>query len=64
LYIERREKREERKRREKEIGSDLTGSLSFRCKYVFTMLLFSRENDRFFCTLKKCVSCFDDASRE
>jgi hypothetical protein len=32
----------------REIGFDLTGSLSFGCKYVFTILLFSRENDRFF----------------
>jgi hypothetical protein len=46
-----------------ESGFVLIGSWSFECMYVFTVL-FSRENDRFFCTSKKRVSCFDDASRE
>jgi hypothetical protein len=48
----------------KEISLDLTGSLSFGCMYVFMMLLFSREKDRFFYVLKKRVSCFNDAPRE
>jgi hypothetical protein len=43
--------------------SVLIGFWSFRCMYVLT-ILFSKENDRFFCASKKRVSCFDDAPRE
>jgi hypothetical protein len=46
-----------------ESGFELIGSRSFEWMYVF-IVLFSRENDRFFCASKKHVSCFDDAPRE
>jgi hypothetical protein len=29
-------------------------------KSICIVLLFSREKNRFFCTSKKCISCFDD----
>jgi hypothetical protein len=46
-----------------ERGLEFIGSRLLECMYVFT-ILFSRENDRFFCISKKCVSCFNDVPRQ